>query len=339
MNRPNVSVIIVNWNGANYLETCLVSLARQQRCRLEILVVDNASTDRSSEVVASFQAQHPTVPVRFIRNAKNEGFCWANNQGIQASSGEFVLLLNADVTLQPQFIAKLLQVMRNDRKVGIATGKLLNGHDPQKIDSTGIMIYKNRRAVDRGQQEADDGRYSTEEEVFGASGAACLCRRTMLEALKYSRKELVELQLPGEAHDEYLDELFFAYKEDVDLAWRAQLAGWKCVYTPEAVGYHFRKWGVGKRHEIPKWVRRQSLKNRYVMLLKNEQLRTLLPSLLPIIWHEFLSFGYMLIREPYLFAVVHDLMRLWPAIKQKRRLTQQRVSPSESSARLLRWFY
>ncbi len=338
MNRPIVSVIIVNWNGANYLETCLVSLSRQQHCRLEIQVVDNASTDRSSEVVASFQAQHPRLPVTFVRNVRNEGFCRGNNQGIHASSGEFVLLLNADVTLQPLFIAKLLQVMRNDRKVGIAAGKLLSGQDPQKIDSAGIVIYKNRRAADRGQQETDDGRYAEQEEVFGASGAACLYRRAMLEALKYSRKELADIQPSEEAHDEYLDELFFAYKEDVDLSWRAQLAGWKCVYTPEAVGYHFRKWGVGKRQQIPKWVRRQSLKNRYVMLLKNERFSTFMPSLPHIIWYEFLTLGYMLIREPYLFVVLHDLMRLWPAIKQKRRLTQQRICRSESPARLLRWF-
>lgn len=338
MNRSLVSVIIVNWNGANYLETCLVSLARQQHCRLEILIVDNASTDCSSEVVASFQMQHPKLPVIFIRNAQNEGFCRANNQGIRASSGEFVLLLNADVTLQPLFIAKLLQVMRNDRKVGIAAGKLLSGLDPQKIDSTGIVIYKNRRAVDRGQQEADDGRYAEQEEIFGASGAACLYRRAMLEALKYSRKELAEFQPTDQPHDEYLDELFFAYKEDVDLSWRAQLAGWKCIYTPEAVGYHFRKWGMGKRQQIPKWVRRQSLKNRYVMLLKNERWNTLMPSLLPVIWFELLSLGYMLIREPYLFAVIHDIVRLWPAIKQKRRLTQQRACQSEAPARLLHWF-
>lgn len=338
MTRPIVSVIIVNWNGANYLESCLISLAHQQRCRLEILVVDNASTDRSSEVVASFQAQFPKLPLTFIQNARNEGFCRANNQGIHVSSGEFVLLLNADVTLQPLFIAILLQIMRSDRKVGIAAGKLLSGYDPQKIDSTGLVMYKNRRAVDRGQYEADDGRYAAQEEIFGASGAACLYRRSMLEALKYSRKELASIQPPEEAHDEYLDELFFAYKEDVDLSWRAQLAGWKCVYMPEAVGYHFRKWGVGKRQDIPKWVRRQSLKNRYVMLLKNECFRTFMPSLLPILWYEFLSLGYILLREPYLFVVIRDLAHLWPAIKQKRRLTQQRICQPESPARLLRWF-
>lgn len=341
MSRSLVSVIIVNWNGANYLETCLISLTRQTHRRIEIIVVDNASTDNSFDVLTSFRAQYPRVPLRVILNDRNKGFCYGNNQGIRLSSGEFIFLLNADVSLEPPFIEKLVAVMREERQVGIAVGKLLNGHDPTLIDSAGLVMRKNRRAADRGQREPDHGQYAAREEVFGASGAACLYRRAMLESLKYSRSDL---GMPADAdshyvaHDEYLDELFFAYKEDVDLSWRAQLAGWKCVYTPDAVGYHFRKWGEGNRQQIPKWIRRQSLKNRYVMLLKNERFSTFLPSCLHIALYELLSLGFMLLREPYLFVVVKDLLELWPSIMKKRKLTQRRIRQKSLAPRLLRWF-
>lgn len=335
MNLPLISVIIVNWNGAAYLHTCLAALDAQTYAPIEIIMIDNASTDHSCEVIEAFRSlcanrfaaepsrSHPDL--RFIRNTRNEGFCRGNNQGIHASGGEFVLLLNADVVLDSQFIERLVQIMHSDQSIGIALGKLLSGSDPMKIDSTGIVIRKTRRAFDRGQREDDTGQYQRIEEVFGASGAACLYRRAMLEDIKYS-------------HTEYLDELFFAYKEDVDLSWRARLCGWKCVYTPDAVGWHYRKWGTGKRKDIPIGVRRHSLKNRYVMMLKNEQRDTFWPHVLPIFWYELRSLGYILVREPYLCAVLGDILRVWPNIMQKRKITQQKSLQRGACENMLPWF-
>lgn len=334
MNASLVSVIIVNWNGASYLPTCLAALLRQTYRPLEVVIVDNASTDQSRQILDDFQRQHEQLIISpsdgisprtrelqtgelltltIVRNLRNEGFCRGNNQGIQAARGDFLLLLNADVTLNPDFIQQLVQVMRSDPEIGISLGKLLSGADPARLDSTGIEILKNRRALDRGQREPDTGQYDRRQEVFGASGAACLYRRTMLEQIKYP-------------NDEYLDELFFAYKEDVDLSWRARLRGWKCVYTPEAVGVHFRTWGAGKRAEIPKWIRRHSLKNRYLMLFKNECWTTLRPSLIHIVWYEIRSCLYILLREPYLCTVIRDILHEWPEIRTKRKRTQQNVT-------------
>ncbi len=362
MTHPQVSVIIINWNGAQYLHACLTSLCQQTYPLLEILVIDNASTDHSLHVIEEFEShlpeftqQHQSRSLQIISNTQNKGFCYGNNQGIHQSQGEFVLLLNADVTLDARFIEILVDCMQSDGTIGITLGKLLNGHDPTKLDSTGIVIYKNRRAVDRGQGQDDIGQYELQEEVFGASGATCLYRRAMLDDIKYCRDDLHAIgrfqayspPLVGGVrgggneqppHDEYLDEMFFAYKEDIDLAWRSQLAGWKCVYVPKAVGRHFRNWGSGKRTNIPKWIRRHSLKNRYLMLLKNEQWKTITPHLLVIFWYELQSLIYILLREPHLVLALKDIIRLWPEIRQKRDITQQHAARQSAALYIISWF-
>lgn len=319
-----VSVVIVNFNGEAYLASCLEALARQSH-PLEVIVVDNASEDRSLQEVDTFQAQHPDLAIRVLANRQNAGFCQGNNQGIAVSSGEFVLALNADVTLAPDWIAIVAGLMQSDPTIGSAAGKLLSGYDPKKIDSAGIAIYRTRRAVDRGQAEEDRGQFEQQEEVFGGSGAACLYRRSMLEEVKYPPHE-------------YFDELFFAYKEDVDLAWRARLQGWRCIYIPEARARHFRNWGSGNRRRIPHWVRCHSLKNRYLMLLKNERFDTALPSMFHLLGYEAASIGYILFQEPYLLKAFWMILRCLPEVLRKRALTQSRTRSHETSKNLLPWF-
>ncbi len=326
-------MVIVNLNGARYLAECLGALYAQCVPPLEILIIDNASTDDSLDVVEAFRAQLSTeereppqsIPeLRLICNAENIGFGCANNQGIRVSSGEFVLLLNADVVLEQDFLLHLLTVMQSSNAAGLAVGKLLNYDDRCRLDSTGLEIHKNRRAYDRGQGDIDTGGYEREGEVFGASGAACLCRRAMLEDIRYA--------------DEYFDELFFAYKGDVDLSWRARLFGWTCVYTPQALGRHYRKWGAGKRQDIPRRIRRHSLKNRYLMLLKNDNWNTLLPGLPHVIGFEMLSLLYILFREPYLLLAFADVARIFPAALKKRRHIQQIAAQRQQLERIRAWF-
>ncbi len=320
-----VSVIIVNLNGEQHLSSCLCALAQQSHPLLEVIIVDNASHDNSLRVIEDLRTQYPELALRLIVNTENAGFCRGNNQGIARSSGEFVLALNADATLEPDCISALVRIQRSDPRVGLTVGKLLSGHDPKKIDSAGIAIYKTRRTVDRGQTEEESGRYEQQEEVFGGSGAACLYRRSMLEKLKYPP-------------DEYFDELFFSYKEDVDLSWRARLHGWRCVYNPEARGRHFRNWGSGKRGQIPHWIRCHSLKNRYLMLLKNERFDTLFPGVFHLLGYEVASIGYILFREPYLLKAFWMINQRRPEVLRKRTLTQAGVNAKSSRENLLPWF-
>jgi GT2 family glycosyltransferase len=337
---PLVSVIIVSWNSAKYLHACLSSLYDQVYSSIEVIILDNGSIDNSCQVIETFQSQvanvapversQPYPSLKLIRNRRNEGLCRKNNQGIRESGGEFVLLLNPDVILDSQFIANLVKVMQSDQMIGIALGKLLSAYESTKIDSAGIVIRKNRRAFDRGQGENDTGQYNEIEEVFGASGAACLYRRTMLEDSKYD--------LGDSACEEYLDELFFMYKEDVDLSWRARLLGWKCVYTPDAVGWHYRTWGKGKRKSIPRGLRRHSLKNRYLIMLKNEGWNTIFPHFFSILGFELCSVLYILFREPYLLAVVNDMIRGWPQIMKKRKIIQKRSMERKGADNIVAWF-
>ena len=347
MNDSLVSVIIVNWNGASYLPTCLAALRRQTYTPIEVVIVDNASTDQSCQILDEGSTRVSRVcRSRFSGEILPEGgttsgrvpgvdhhfetpgmkaICRGNNQGIQASHGDFVLLLNADVTLEPEFIQRLVEVMHSDPEVGIALGKLLSGHDPTIFDSTGIVMLKNRRAIDRGQREQDRGQYNRQEEVFGASGAAGLYRKTMF----WSRSNISMMNIWMNCFLRIKKMLIFHGEPDSEVG---------NASTPRrAVGTHFRTWGAGKRADIPKWIRRHSLKNRYLMLLKNECWTTLRPSLFSILWYEIRSCLYILFWEPYLWIIIGDILHAWPEILEKRRKTHQAVTIT-ARRKLRTWF-
>jgi len=233
---PQVSVQIVTWNSCKYLKDCLDSVFSQDFNDFSVLVIDNASVDGTTELI---REKYPQVYL--LTNPKNYGFSRAHNQGFRLTDSEFVLVLNPDVILEPDFLTVVVQEMNKDKTIGSLGGLLLqvkcgDAELDEKIktniiDSSGLEVLRSRRVIDRGQGEVDKGQYDQQKEVFGISGACVLYRRKALEAVKVpiNKKE-----------DEYFDQDFFAYKEDIDLAWRLRLAGWKSIYQPQARGYHFR---------------------------------------------------------------------------------------------------
>jgi len=214
-NPPEVSVIIVNYNGVHLLKECLESLQGQTFKDFEIVLVDNASTDGS---VAFVKNAYPDVTV--IENRENLGYGGGNNAGIRQSHGRYVVLLNNDTKVDPQWLEKLMGPAERDDRAGMCASKIMNYYHPEIIDNAGLLIYRDGVARGRGRLEKDAGQYSHEEEVIFPSGCAGLYRRDMLE----------EIGL--------FDEDFFLYVDDVDIGFRARLAGWKCIYAPEAVVYH-----------------------------------------------------------------------------------------------------
>jgi GT2 family glycosyltransferase len=210
-----VSVIVPNYNGAAYLHECLDSLRAQTYEPLELIVVDDASTDGSGDQVAT---SYPDT--KLIRLGRNGGFARTANQGIGASTGEIVALLNNDAVAEPTWVEELAAALHRHPTAGSAASKILLRDPPGVLNSAGDLFYRNGIPDNRGAWEADRGQYDQEVEVFGASGAALAYRRTML------------------ADVGLFDERFFMYCEDVDLAFRAQLAGHRCVYTPRAVVRH-----------------------------------------------------------------------------------------------------
>ena len=215
---PLVSIVIPNWNGRKYLGNCIDSLMKQSHNNLEIIVVDNASADDSVEYL---QNNFPDVKV--IKHSRNLGFGAANNAGIRAARGKYLVMLNNDTILEPRCIEELRNSIDKDEKFGACASKILLEHEDNLLDVAGIAVCLDGLSIGRGRLESGD-KFDDEEEVFFASDCACLYKKEMLD----------DIGLTNEVYDED----FFAYADETDMGWRAQLAGWKCIYNPQAVVYH-----------------------------------------------------------------------------------------------------
>ena len=319
----SVCVTIVSHNSAHFLEACLRSVFRQTHQRLEVVVVDNASTDGTWEILKKF-AGH----LRVILNGHNSGFAAAQNQAIRASRSDWVLALNPDAALEPGFIQQLVERGQLDDKVGTVCGLLLacgpdlKPLDSPMIDSAGIYFTPSMRHFDRGWQEPDDGRFRQMEYVFGASGAAALYRREMIADVSDG--------------DNFFDPDFFTYREDADVAWRAQLLGWRCLYVPDAVGYHVRSVGPRHRRSVPAVLNMHSVKNRFLMRIKNATAGLYRQFWLPATARDLLVLGGCLLWEQKSLPAFWRILACLPrAIKQRRSIMQRRRVSDES---LALWF-
>jgi len=316
---PLVSVGIVTWNSLPTIASCLESLLDQTFRDFEVNVIDNASQDGTASLI---QAQFGGR-VRLTVNPTNEGYCRAHNQAIGASSAEYVLTLNPDVFLTPTFLQSMTKAIEADPEIGSVNGKLLRvEHEPLDtdwarnpaetaiIDSAGLMMFRTRRQYLRGYRETVSDRFSRPALIFGPDGAAALYRREMLEDVK--------------VNGQYFDEVFFAHKEDVDLAWRAQLCGWKSLYVPDAVAYHVRGFRPGERERMSPEIKRHAAKNRYLMILKNELLGTFARDWAHILSYEARILGYVLLFEQSSVRAYWDFLRLAPHALRWRKVIQSK---------------
>lgn len=213
---PLVSVIVVNYNGKVFLKKCLSSLSSQSYPDIEIILVDNGSSDGSTEYV---RKNFPAVRILDIK--KNLGFAKGNNRGIKEARGELIATLNNDTEAASRWLEELAGVMRTDHCIGMCASKMLFMDRTDMIQSTGLAVSRSGVCWDRGICETDNGQYGSVEEIFGPSAGAALYRKKMLEEIGF------------------FDEDFHAYLEDTDLAFRGRLSGWKCMFVPKAVVYHY----------------------------------------------------------------------------------------------------
>lgn len=325
-----VAINIVTWNSQDYIERCLDAVLKQSYQDMTVTILDNCSSDGTVPAIA------PYLPkgINLIQNSSNKGFAAAHNLLIKATDSEYVLVLNPDVYLRSDFVAQLIQAIEISSAYGAACGQLraasreqlLSGEfetaHPPRIDEAGMGILRSRRQYPRGYQQRAEKRYLQPELVFGVCGAAAFYRRSMLEDIC--------------VNGEYFDEAFFIHKEDVDLAWRAQLLGWKSYYTPCAIGYHVRTFHPGQRKSMPSEIRRHAVKNRWLMAVKNERVETLLPDLPRIFLYELQIFAYLLLFERDSLPAYVDFVKLLPHALRWRRILQRRVQTSGSSIR--HWF-
>jgi GT2 family glycosyltransferase len=240
---PSVSIIIVNHNRKHLLKTCLESVLGQTYKNIEVILVDNGSQDGSVDFVEDY---YPSV--RLIKNNGNQGYAMGNNLGIEHSRGKYIATLNNDTKVESDWLENLVAVAERDGQIGICASKQLNFSRPHIIDSAGIGLRRWAYPFDRGRNEKDTGQYEEEVEVFGAPGASALYRKEMLN----------EIGL--------FDEDFFAFQEELDLAWRARLSAWKCVYVPKAVVYHIGGATAGRGSRFLKY---HMERNRLLTIMKN----------------------------------------------------------------------
>lgn len=256
-----IAVVVLNWNGEEDSLNCIDAL-KKQTAPHTIIAVDNDSTDN---FVKKLEKDFPEIVL--LKNSKNLGFAGGVNTGIRhaiENNFEYVALINNDATPDPTWLSELLATMQSTvqgdslySKIGIVTGKLLKTDGT--IDSTGDLYTTWGLAYPRGRNTVDKGQYDAVEEVFAGTGGASLYRLEMLK----------EIGL--------FDEDFFAYYEDVDLSFRAQLAGWKVIYTPKAVAYHKIGASSGK---VPGLTTYMAMKNMPWLMWKNVPWR-LMPTIMP----------------------------------------------------------
>jgi GT2 family glycosyltransferase len=263
-----VSIIVVSRDSAADLPLSLASAAGQRGVSLEIVLVDNASSDSSREVARGF-----APAARLLSLPDNVGFAAAMNAGIAQTSGRYVLALNPDCRLAPDFAATLARRLDARPDAGSASGRILRAEGPEllptpRLDSTGIVFTPSGRHFDRGSEETAEGRYLVEEEVAGVTAAAGFYRREALESAKISTG--------------YFDSDFFLYREDADLAWRLSRLGWKSLYVPGAVAWHRRRNLPDRRRGMPASANFHSVKNRFLLRINNQSrdefYRTLAPT-------------------------------------------------------------
>lgn len=355
---PLVTISILSYNDESTIETAVKSAALQLWPRIELIIFDNNSKDNTKKLVRNLKERLPGLRsahlfqhamenaefrVHVLESTSNIGFAPGHNKVISMAQGEFMLLLNSDAGLDDGFVENALKPFREDSRIAAVQGKLLR-FDPETqeplidektqkhvIDTTGLMMHKNRRITNRGQGAPDTGQFEKAEEIFGADGAAPVYQRTALDDVKIG---------------EYLDEDFFTYKEDVDLAWRMRLAGWKTWYVPSAVGYHQRGSGdsaatsyisvLRERRKLSRLAKYHAFKNQRLMQIKNEMPQLLLRHFFYWFPKELASWLYVLVFERYTWRAVGEIIRLFPKmLRKRRRIMKMRKLDAKEMAR---WF-
>jgi GT2 family glycosyltransferase len=322
--KPLVSIVIQSYNSKRYIEKCMTGVLHQDYANVETLLIINGSTDGSLEFIKNHYGKLKKVHI--LEPGENLFFSRGNNYGIEHSAGKYILGLNQDTVMEPKFVSQLVAALEEDASLGSVSGKLLhydfNIYSKTKIlDSTGLEMFKTRRVIDRGQWELDKGQYDKDTEIFGASGAAAMYRRSALEETKIPKKS---------GGYEYFDEDFGAYKEDVDLSWRLQIYGYRCRYIPGAVLYHGRTIGrswptqvinfVINRMRQSRQIRKLSFKNHYLMMVKNEIPRLFWRQFLYILGREILLLIYTVLFEQFQVYAIGDFFKQLPEAKRKRQL-------------------
>jgi len=317
--EATVAVILVNYNCGKFIKTFFDSLRKQTLPPKEIILFDNGSSDGSLEYISKMYPE-----VRIVKNQKNLGFSVPNNQGIRQTTSEYILISNLDVILEPTFVEQMVIPLQGDVRIGWVAGKIykLTDHGPtQNVDCFAHHMQRDRyaNAISIRHPNPDDCYYKEPGIRWGAPACCALYRRKMLEEVAYQW--------------EYLDEDFFAYFEDVDLDWRANLYGWLCYYQPSAVAYHVRE---GTKGVLEPRIMACLVMNRFFMMVKNDRLQDILRDGIPILKGTLFALRRMLRECPKASFYLFSKLSLFPRMLRKRRLISSKRKTSPENIR--KWF-
>lgn len=306
---PQYGVGIVNYKTYDDVRRCVASVKRQSHSPGAIVLID---ADSDANHLASLKSEFPGLR---CEARPNEGFASGANRAlarlhIDCPDAEFMLLMNPDVELAPDFAERMLEGMARHPNAGLASGKLLRPGEVT-IDSAGITLPRNRRPRDRGSEQLDLGQFEHDEQVFAASGAVLMLRT----------RALADLEIDGEIFDED----FFMYHEDTDLAWRASKLGWQSRYIHTACAIHTRRWRPHHRFEVEPSIRRHSFKNHYLQIIKNDDARDFLRDLPVILAWEVVRLAYAILRDRAMLPSYGEVLRLAPRAFRKRRIIRERM--------------
>ena len=310
----SVLLSLVTWNSAATVEACLQSVLAQSYAGFEVWVVDNNSEDDTRARVAALAATDARLHLHPLPT--NTGFCGGHNYALDRTHHELVLLVNPDVEMESDYLARAMAAMQPDERIGTVCGLLLQSREADpRIDSAGMVALPDGRFSLRlhGQRLSEAGPLTTTD-VDGADGALPLFRRQFID----------DLRVEGE----FFDSRFFAHKEDWDIAWRGRLYGWRTVLEPGCRALHPRQFlpaNLQLRRRLSGAIKADAVKNQWLLLLKNTTPRQAPALLLRAVPRQLAIVAYSLLAERASLRAVRYLWQHWRAVLTSRRVVQQRA--------------
>ncbi len=350
MSNPVVTINLVVLNGGKYIRRCLDSILAQNYPHnlIELNILDNGSSDDTITIIENWKLKNENYKITFIKSNFNLGMWPGQEKLLKDSAGKYIVVLAVDVILDENFIHNAVRAMEKDEKIGALQPKIYkyglkdleattHGLRRSIIDTCGFQIYKSRRVVNIGQGEKDNGQFNQEKEIFAVEGAVPIFRKTALENCRVI--------------DEIIDPEYFWYSDDLDIAWRMRVFGWKELFVPNVIAWHDRQtskssaadswwWNyisrVKIRRQIPIKKRRLEWRNTRFTIIKNDYTINILKDLPYVLWREIKVLGYTIIFEPKVLLEVPTFFKLLPKMLCKRtQIMRHRIASSEE---MRKWF-
>lgn len=305
---PKVSIIITNYNGMEVLEDCIRSVSKINYPNFEVVLVDDVSKDKSIQSVEKYKK---VFDLKIFKNKKNMGFAGANNEGLKHATGDYVLLLNNDTTVDKNLLLKLVERFEEDKKVGAGQAKIHLMDKPTHLDNAGAFLTRTGFLAHWGFMQKDKKEYKKEREIFSAKGACLFVKREVLDKVGL------------------FDGDYGSYMEETDFCWRVWLAGWKIIYFPQTFIHHKVGFTFSKQFN-PIAVNYNSFKNRIITLYKNLETKNLFTIFIPHLFIVFVIGCYYLVTLQFSKALMIGKAFWWnikkfkDSIKKRKRVQRLR---------------